>query len=50
MLTTSANALALMRFDGGHGGGFILTLLGLVVIGALVWALTRPDRQESAKN
>jgi hypothetical protein len=38
------NALALMRFGGGHGGGFVWTMLGLVVVGALVWALTRPDK------
>ena len=50
MVTTVPNALALMRFGGGRGGGFVWTLLGLAVIGALVWALTRPGSSESAKN
>jgi hypothetical protein len=49
MLTTSTNALALIRFGGGHSGGFVWTLLGLIVVGALVWALTRPANKESAK-
>ncbi len=54
MLTTGLNALALARFGGFrffHGGeDGLLWLFGLVVVGVLVWALTRPERRESAKN
>jgi hypothetical protein len=52
-MTTCANLLALMaveliRFGGRGGGGFIFLLFGLLVIGAVVWALARPG--ESARN
>jgi hypothetical protein len=46
----AASALALMRFGIVRGGGFIVMLFGLGILGALVWALTRPDNKESAKN
>jgi len=51
-MATVANALALalMRFGGGRGGGFLLTLFGLVVVGVLVWALTRPDEGHAARS
>jgi hypothetical protein len=46
-MTTLANVLALMgmsliRFGGRGGGGFIFMLFGLMVVGVVVWALTRP--------
>lgn len=48
MLTTTANAMALVRFGGFHGGrgggGFILVLIGLAFAGALIWAISRPNR------
>jgi hypothetical protein len=50
MLTATAVALALVRFGVGRGGGFAWILLGLAIAGMLVWALTRPDRNESTKN
>jgi hypothetical protein len=52
-MTTFANVLALMgmsliRFGARGGGGFVFMLFGLVMIGAVVWALTRSG--ESAKD
>jgi hypothetical protein len=54
-MTTFANALALLgmaliRFGGRGGGGFVVMLFGLLIVGVLVWALTRPGSGESAKN
>jgi hypothetical protein len=54
-MTTFANALALfgmalIRFGGRGGGGFLFMLFGLLIVGVLVWALTRPGSGESAKN
>jgi hypothetical protein len=49
-MMTVATSLALMRFGVGHGGGFFVTVLGLAVVGAVVWALIRPDNKESVKN
>lgn len=46
----AASALAFMRFGIVRGGGFVVMLLGLGIVGALVWALTRPDNKESVKN
>jgi hypothetical protein len=37
-------------FHGGGAGDGIVWILGLVIVGALVWALTRPERRESAKD
>ena len=48
MLTTGLTALALMRFGIGRGGG-LMWLFALVVVGALVWALTRPNGKDPAK-
>ncbi len=52
-MTTLANVLALfgmalIRFGGRGAGGVVFLLFGLAIIGAVVWALTRPN--ESAKN
>jgi hypothetical protein len=52
-MTTIANMLALVgialiRFGGRGGGGFAFLLFGLLIVGVVVWALTRPG--ESAKN
>jgi hypothetical protein len=46
-MITLANVLALMgmaaiRFGVRFSGGFVFTLFGLMVVGAVVWALTRP--------
>jgi hypothetical protein len=46
-MTTLANALALfgmalIRFGGRGGGGFLFMLFGLVIVGVVVWALARP--------
>jgi len=51
-MTTFANVLALMgmsliRFGRG-GGGFVFMLFGLLIVGVVVWALTKTG--ESAKN
>jgi hypothetical protein len=54
MLTTVGNLLGLLGFAairfGMRGGGFFLTLFGLVIIGALVWALTKPQGSDAAKS
>jgi hypothetical protein len=56
MLTTGLNALALVRFGGfrlfhgGGGGGFGALLIGLAVVGVVVWAFSRSGRSETAKN
>jgi hypothetical protein len=47
MLTATENALAMVRFHlggGRGGGGFVLVLVGLVFAGALIWAISRPNR------
>jgi hypothetical protein len=52
MLTTGLNALALMRIGGLHGGsrdGFGLLLMGLVAIGVVIWALSRPHPNENER-
>ena len=57
-MTTLANHLtllgiALIRFGGqigGRIGGFAFTLFGLVIVGLVVWALTRPAANESTKD
>jgi hypothetical protein len=54
-MITCANALALfgmalIRFGGRGGGGFLFLLFGLAIIAVVVWALTRPIRNESANN
>ncbi|MGO9339844.1 MAG: hypothetical protein ACLPY1_20275 [Terracidiphilus sp.] len=46
-MTTLANVLALMgmaliRFGGRGGGGIAFMLFGLLIVGAVVWALARP--------
>jgi hypothetical protein len=56
MLTAGLNALALVRFGGfrlihgGGGGGFAELLIGLAVIGVVVWAIARPGQSETIKN
>jgi hypothetical protein len=50
MMATAESALVLMRIGFVRGGGFLVLLFGLGVVGALVWALTRPENKESAKN
>jgi hypothetical protein len=54
-MTTLANSLALfgmalIRFGGRGPGGFIWMLFGLAIVGALVWALTRPVGAQISKN
>ena len=50
MLTTGLNALGLMRFGFGRGGGFFELLLLMAVVGLIAWALTRPSGRDAAKN
>jgi hypothetical protein len=51
MLTVGSNALALTYFRGFHGGGGLVWLLGLVIVGAVVWALVKPsEKNDTAKN
>ncbi len=52
-MTTCAHGLTLLgmsliRFGERGGGGFAFLLLGLLIVGVVVWALTRSG--ESAKN
>ena len=54
-MTTLAKSLglfgmALIRFGGRGPGGFIWMLFGLAIVGALVWALTRPVGAQISKN
>jgi hypothetical protein len=42
--------LSLVRFGNRGGSGFAFLMLGVFVIGLVVWALTRPGGNESAKN
>ncbi len=49
MLTAGLNALALMRFGIVRGGG-LMWLFGLVVVGALAWALVELSGNDPAKN
>lgn len=43
------SGMSLIRFGGrGGGGGLAFLLFGLLIVGVVVWALTRPS--ESAKN
>jgi hypothetical protein len=43
-----------MRFGafhfGGRGGGAGLVLIGLLFAGVLIWAISRPNRTESARS
>jgi hypothetical protein len=52
MLTTGLNALGLVFFRGFHGGGDgLVWLFGLVIVGAVVWALVKPsEKNDPAKN
>lgn len=55
MVTTGLNALALMRIEGirlVHGGGrngFGILLVGLLAIGAMIWAFSQSGRNEPAQ-
>lgn len=53
-MTTAANLLALLgmaliRF-GERIGGLAFTVFGFVIVGLVVWALTRPAGNPSAKD
>jgi hypothetical protein len=50
MVTTVAFAMALVRFGVGRGGGFLLTILGLAIVGVVAWELMRPDSKDQTKN
>jgi uncharacterized membrane protein len=43
MLTATLSALALLRFGIGRGLGIFPLLILLAVVGAIVWALTKPN-------
>ena len=54
-MITCANLLGLLgveliRFGGRGGAGFFFLLTGLLVIGLVVWALTRTSEFPSTKN
>jgi hypothetical protein len=49
MMAAMVNALALIRFGVARGGSFVVMLFGLGIVGALAWALARPDKSEPAK-
>jgi hypothetical protein len=54
-MTTFANALALLgmaliRFGGRGGGGFVFMLFGLAVVGVVVWALTRTGGNDAPRS
>ena len=54
-MITLANFIALMamaaiRFGGRGGGGIVFMLFGLAVLGVVVFALTRPGRNEGSGN
>jgi hypothetical protein len=52
MLATGMNEMALAIFRGFHGGGDgLVWLLGLVIVGVLVYALVKPNgNNDPAKN
>jgi hypothetical protein len=54
MLTAGLNQLAMLRLVMVHGGrsgdGFGLFLLGVIAVGALVWALSHSSNNQSAKS
>lgn len=50
MLASATNAMALMRFGFGRGGGLVGFFILLGLIGLIVWALSRPSRPESTKS
>jgi hypothetical protein len=54
MSTAGLNELAMLRFLVVHGGrsgdGFALLLMGVVAVGALVWALSHAGSNQSAKS
>lgn len=41
---------ALIRWGGRGGGGFAFLFFGLAIVAVLIWALTRPHGNESARN
>jgi hypothetical protein len=54
MSILAENALALVRFGGfrfghfgGRGGGFGFVLIGLVLVGVVIWAVSRSSRSGS---
>jgi predicted lipid-binding transport protein (Tim44 family) len=49
MLTAGLLALTLVRFGFGRGAGFFPMLILLVVVGGIVWALTRSNHPEQPK-
>jgi hypothetical protein len=49
MLNAGLNALALMRFGFGRGGGFLELIVLLAVVGTVAWALTRSGGTDTAK-
>jgi hypothetical protein len=49
MLNPGLNALALMRFGIGRGGGVFELIILLAAAGVVAWALTRPGGAGEAK-
>jgi hypothetical protein len=55
MLTIALNSLVLVRIGGlrlahGGGGGFGPLLVGLAIVGVLIWALSRSSQRAAAKD
>jgi hypothetical protein len=55
MLTAAMNAVAMMRFGAMRamrGGGDVAAILVAILLGivAVIWAISRADGRESAKN
>ena len=49
MLNPGLNALALIRFGFGRGGGFFELIVLLAVVGTIAWALARSSSTNAAK-
>jgi hypothetical protein len=49
MLAPTLMAMALIRFGFGRGGGMLFSLLILIVVGMIVWALAWPKPKDQGK-
>jgi hypothetical protein len=44
LMAMVTNALALMRFGFGRGGGFFSLIILAAIVGVVAWALARPNK------